>query len=68
MVTVDQESNTGNDPHSETFIPEGQGRTGSFIALGWLMAARAVPDVPVGITAVRDQGTKAVIEFGAASP
>lgn len=45
--------------------PEGQGRGGAMIAYALMSAARAVPDVPVGITAVRAVGATAVVEFGA---
>lgn len=55
-----------SDPHSDLGSPFGQGRTGALIGLGLLMAARAVPDVPIGITRVRADGADALIAFGAA--
>lgn len=62
-LTSGAESASGSDPHSEGGL-FGAGRIGSIIGQSLLMAVRAIPDVPLGITAVRAIGATAVIEFG----
>lgn len=65
MGPVGFESTFGPEPHSAPASLHGEGRTGSFIAWGLLMASGAIPDVPIGITAVRKVGTNTMrIEFG----
>lgn len=65
-------SGSDNDPPTSNAHPEpsarGMGRSGGMIGWAMLSAARAVPDVPVGITQAEIVGSTAVLRFGPINP
>lgn len=66
-VATISEGGGGAEPHPEASA-RGMGRSGGMIGYALMSAAGAIPDVPVGITALRIVGSTAKIEFGAINP
>lgn len=65
---TDAEATSGSEPHSEYSLLQGQGRTGSFMGISVLMAARAIPDEPVGmVSSTPVNPTTVRLNFGRAN-
>jgi hypothetical protein len=62
-LTAGAESGSGSDPHSDGGL-FGAGRIGSIIGQSVLMAARAIPDVPIGPVSGAIVGATWEIDFG----